>query len=117
MSSPLFTYFLLLLKREKSLNLDPQFLAIKKCNITQHLIEETQNNATNKDPKGKYNKLQIFLNVATPLPFSHTTATDLKGHVQSTNYTFMAETPGEASGSSLPYVGPLLSGQSWLIRV
>lgn len=58
--------------------------------------------------------LLSYLNVVNASPLSHTN--DLKGHVQFTDYTFMAETPGKASGSSLPPDGPLLSGQSWLIE-
>lgn len=40
------------------------------------------------------NVQRMSMNVVTPLPFSHTTTTNLKGHVLFINYTFMAETTG-----------------------
>ena len=50
-----------------------------------------------KNTKSRYCKFQIVFPVI-PLTFSRTATTDLKGHVLSTNYTFMAETLGRPRG-------------------
>lgn len=91
---PPFTYFLLLFKKGGN--------HIEKYKIMQKNLSENK-------------KLQISLNEVTPLQFSHKTTTDMKGHILSTNNTYMAGTQGRPQGPLCLMLAPCcLDKAGWL---